>query len=78
MKKTIAVPFKAKINPKTGLSPALVAEQIEAVIQERALDGWEFVSVESVSTTVEGNGGCFGIGATPSTTTFVQVILFQR
>ena len=78
MKDHLVVPFKPQVGKKIGFGTTVVANQVQEVITDYAFQGWEFVSIESITTTVQGNQGCFGFGATPNTTTFVQVIIFQK
>jgi hypothetical protein len=78
MKKTIAVPFTPQLDQKTGLNANVVAKQIEDLIEKYADQDWEYLSIESVSSTVKGNAGCMSLGGTPDTTTFTQVIMFQK
>ena len=78
MKENLVIPFKARLNAKTGFSSDSVANQLRQVIDQHTADGWAYVGVESVTTTVQGSSGCFGFGSTPSYNQVVQVIVFQR
>lgn len=55
-----------------------VASQLEILIQQNVNDGWEFVSVESLSTWVAGTNGCFGINAQPGYTNNLQMVVFSQ
>ncbi|MBE8726889.1 hypothetical protein [Flavobacterium hungaricum] len=71
------VPFVASIDPKKGTSNH-VAEQLESLIKTYTNIGWEYVSLESVSTFVHADNGCFGFGAKPGYTTNNQMVVFQK
>jgi hypothetical protein len=70
------VPFVAEI--KLGSSANDAADQLEMLIQTKALEGWEYVRLESVETRIEGNNGCFGIGATPPRVTAFKMAVFRK
>lgn len=61
------VPFVAFIAH--GKSSDAAAAQLQRLINSCASDGWEYVRLESVETCIEGDNGCFGVGATPPRTT---------
>lgn len=71
------VPFVASIDPKNGTSDH-VAEQLENLINDFTSQGWKYIRLESVSTYVHQETGCFGIGAKPGYTTNRQMIVFQK
>ena len=71
------IPFVASIDSKKGNSNH-VAEQLESVVHQYTIKGWEYVRLESVTTFVEPNNGCFGFGATPGFTTTRQMIVFSK
>lgn len=71
------VPFVASIDPKKGTSNH-VAEQLESLIKKFTYQGWEYVRLESVSTFVHPDAGCFGLGARPGYTTNNQMVVFQK
>ncbi len=70
------VPFTAQISSSGNSND--VARQVESCIQKEVASGWEFVSCGNISTTIQGSSGCFGIGATPSSSTSVMVLVFQK
>jgi hypothetical protein len=71
------VPFVASIGQLEGAKQA--ADQLQTLIQSLAAQGWEYVRLESVTTFVAGNAGCFlGIGATPGTTTAFSMAVFRK
>jgi hypothetical protein len=70
------VPFTARLTQKD--TTQTVAQQLEALIQKGAEQGWDYVRLESVETIIQGNGGCFGFGATPDRTTFFKMIVFSK
>ena len=69
-------PFIAKISKNGTASDA--ASQVESFIQQETSDGWEFVSCGNIDTQIAGNSGCFGIGATPATSTSTMVLVFKK
>jgi len=70
------VSFQASIS-STG-SGQDVAAALQRAIDQEATSGWEFVQIQELTTFVAGNSGCFGLGATPGTTTSMAVLIFKR
>lgn len=71
------IPFVASIDSKKGNS-SNVALQLEDIIKHHSNQGWEYQRLESVTTFVKPESGCFGIGAQPGFTTSKQMIVFSR
>lgn len=71
------VPFVASIDPKKGTT-GHVAEQLQTLIKTYTDQGWKYVSLESVTTFVNPDAGCFGFGARPGYTTHNQMVVFER
>ncbi|WP_299436263.1 hypothetical protein [uncultured Maribacter sp.] len=71
------IPFVASIDSKKGNSTQ-VAYQLEEIIKHHSNQGWKYIRLESVSTFVHPDSGCFGLGAKPGYTTTRQMIVFQR
>jgi len=71
------IPFVASISSKNGNSTD-VADQLENTIKDHTLQGWNYVRLESVTTFVEPDNGCFGIGGKPGYTTSSQLIVFSK
>lgn len=71
------IPFVASINPKDK-NPSHVAEQLENIIKNHAKLDWIYVGLESVTTFVHPNPGCFGLGAQPGYTTTNQMVVFKK
>jgi hypothetical protein len=71
------VPFVASIDPKSGNSNH-VAEQLQEVITAHKERGWNYVRLESVTTFVHPDAGCFGLGAKPGYTTTNQMVVFSK
>lgn len=69
------VPFSAVIQPNQGAGHA--ASQLDALIEQHAGHGFEYVRMEIIPTFVPGDNGCFGIGARPSTTRSYPVVVFK-
>ena len=70
------VPFVASITQKDGASKA--ASQLQALVSMMSQDGWDYVRLESVETVIEGDNGCFGLGATPSSTISITMAVFRK
>ena len=70
------VSFQASIS-NTG-SGQDVAATLQRTIDQEANSGWVFVQIQELTTFVSGNSGCFGLGATPGTTTSMAVLIFKR
>lgn len=70
------IPFTANITRADNSGTA--AKQVQTIIDAHATGGWKFQSLGSVETFVEGNKGCFGVGAQPGTTTSFQVLVFSK
>lgn len=71
------IPFVASIDQHKGTSKH-VAEQLEDVIKNYTDQGWEYIRLESVSTYVQPDAGCFGFGSKPGYNTTNQMIVFAR
>ncbi len=71
------IPFVASIDAKKGTSEH-VAQQLEELIKFHTNQGWEYIRLESVTTFVQPDAGCFGLGAKPGYTTTRQMIVFQK
>lgn len=71
------VPFVATIDPRNGTSDK-VAKQLEKLINQGASEGWSYVRLESVTTYVNADDGCFGFGGKPGYTTARQMVVFSR
>lgn len=70
------VPFTANIERNGSASAA--SGQLDTVIQNHAAEGWEFYSLEDLTTNVAPDNGCFGFGAKPGYTITVQCIVFKK
>ena len=70
------VPFVAVVPHGKGSEQA--AAQLQQLIHSYARNGWEYVRLESVETYIEGDSGCFGIGATPPRTAVYSMAVFRR
>ncbi len=73
------VPFIGSLDQKKQFSSQYVAEQLEQAIAKYSADGWTYIRLESVSTQVAPDNGCFGIIGTKSGyTTSRQVLVFEK
>jgi hypothetical protein len=71
------VPFVATLQNK-GATSLHSAQQLEQLINQYAAQGWDYVRVESVTTFIHGENGCFGFGKTPGVTTAHQMVVFSQ
>lgn len=72
----IVVPFTATITRND--SSTTVANQVQSIIDQKVGEGWDYVRMESVETSVAPSSGCFGIGAQPGFTTSFQILIFKK
>lgn len=71
------VPFIASID--RNRNPSIqIAEQLEDVIKMYSQKGWKYIRLESVTSFVRANGGCFGFWQNPAYTTTRQMIVFCK
>lgn len=70
------VPFVARITQKD--TTAVVADQLQNIINEYNKDGWEYVRLESVETQVAPDNGCFGFGGKPGFNTVYSMVVFKK
>lgn len=70
------VPFTAQL--KSGDTSAVVAEQMQTLIDLNIANGWEYQRMDTVQTIVAGTSGCFGFGAQPPVSTTYTVLVFRR
>lgn len=71
------VPFTATLNQQKETT-SVVAGQLENLIKNFSNQGWEYVRLESVSTYVQPEAGCFGLGAKPGYMAAYQMIVLRR
>ena len=71
------VAFTATLNQKNETTNT-VASQLENLIQQYNNQGWAYVRLESVSTYVQPDTGCFGLGAKPGYLASYQMVVFSR
>lgn len=67
----------ALLDSKIGNSNH-VAEQLESTIKTYTAQGWHYMGLESVTTFVQPDAGCFGLGAKPGYTTSNQMVVFKK
>lgn len=71
------IPFVGSLTQvKGGSTP--VDKQLQDAIQHYADQGWEYLGLESVSTFVHPDNGCFGFGGKPGYSVTKQMIVFNR
>lgn len=71
------VPFVASIDRNKNPSNQ-VAEQLEDLIKIYTSRGWKYIRLESVTSQVKPDGGCFGFGQSPGYTTTRQMVVFEK
>lgn len=71
------VPFTATLDQKKETT-AVVANQLEDLIKNFNDQGWKYIRLESVSTFVQPDSGCFGIGAKPGFIASYQMVVFSK
>ena len=71
------IPFVASIDSKNGTSNH-VAEQLESLIKNYTNQGWKYIRLESVTTFVQPDNGCFGLGTKPGYNTTRQMVVFSK
>ncbi len=70
------LPFNANLNQKDAAEVAV--NQLQALIDTELSEGYEFVSLGNIETSVAPTSGCLGIGAKPGYTTTVAVAVFKK
>lgn len=71
------VPFTATLNQQKEKTN-VIADQLEKLIQNFNNQGWDYVRLESVSTYVQPDPGCFGLGGKPGYMSSYQMVVFVR
>ncbi|RZK27158.1 MAG: hypothetical protein EOO43_00560 [Flavobacterium sp.] len=73
------VPFVPNLSPKKGITQSTDgANQLQALITAKAESGWEYVRLESVSSWVPAQSGCFGLSNKPGYATSIQMVVFKK
>ena len=75
--KYLVVPFIASL-PQNNSSGSAAADQLQAAIDQQVAKGWNYVRLESVTTWIAPDSGCFGFGGKPGYVTSKQVIVFEK
>jgi hypothetical protein len=70
------VPFIAQITQEGSAGD--VAMQLQGLINTQVKQGWEYVRLEQVETSVLGSAGCFGIGAKQGYSTIYRMAIFKQ
>lgn len=71
------VPFVATMKQQKETT-AVVAQQLEELIRNYSDQGWKYIRLESVSTFIEPDNGCFGLGAKPGFMSSYQMVVFSK
>jgi len=71
------IPFTATLDQKKETT-SVVAEQLQRLITKYTVQGWAYVRLESVSTYVQPDTGCFGFGAKPGYLASYQMVVFSK
>jgi len=70
------VPFTAAITRED--SAVTVSAQMQHIIDSTGNQGWEYMRMDSVQTSVAATSGCFGVGSQPGFTTTFNVLVFKK
>ena len=70
------VPFIARITKEQETRN--VAEQLQNLINDHSVQGWEYVRLEVVETTIAADLGCFGFGSKPAYNTVFRMVVFKK
>ncbi len=70
------IPFVANVANQQG--SIVASSQLEELVNQMASEGWEYMRLESVDTYIEGNNGCFGIGAVQGRMTSFSMLVFRQ
>lgn len=68
------IPFHPTVTDKAGFAQA--AKELEDIIKAQSAEGWRFVSLQSMSTTVQPTG-CASVGGKEEVKTF-QLVIFEK
>jgi len=71
------VPFVAILDSK-NINSVAVAQQFETLIKTFTDQGWKYLRLESVSTYIQPDPGCFGFGGKPGYLSSYQIIVFSK
>lgn len=71
------VPFTAILKQQKETTN-VVASQLETLIKQYTDQGWEYIRLESVSTYVQPDSGCFGLGGKPGYLASYQMVVFSK
>lgn len=73
---TKVIPFVPEV---TDLNPAgSAANELQSIINNNAAEGWEFVSLNSMQTSVK-PAGCFGFPTSAAATEVnIQLLIFKK
>lgn len=71
------VPLVASVDPKKRTSND-AAQQLEDLINKYAAEGWKYERLESLTTYVNPQSGCFGLQSKPGYTTARQLVVFSK
>lgn len=70
------VPFNANLKHDGSVEEA--AKQLQTLIDNQKLNGYEFYRMDNISTNVAGTNGCLGIGAKPGYEASVAIVIFRK
>ncbi|MDC7997038.1 hypothetical protein [Gilvibacter sediminis] len=71
------IPFTPVLNPK-GNKSEQASKQLEEMIVNYAERGWTYQRLESVSSFVHPEAGCFGLGGKPGYNLSLQMLVFYQ
>ena len=70
------LPCNANLEQKDASQVAV--NQLQSLINKELANGFEFVCLDSIETSVAPTSGCLGIGAKPGYNTTVSVAIFKK
>lgn len=71
------VPFVATLNQQQQ-NTNIVAQQLDDLVKNYVSQGWKYVSLENVSTYIQPDNGCFGLGAKQGFIASYQMVVFSK
>lgn len=70
------LPFNASLKRNGSADEA--ARQLQQLIDQQRSQGYDYVRLEDIITSVEGTNGCLGFGAKPGYVVTVAVAIFKK
>ncbi len=71
------VPFVTYVNHKPGFSKH-VALQLEQLINKYSNQGWTYLRMDTITNSIDGKTGFFGIGTKPAHIVVSNMMVFKK